>query len=74
MKTEREVQAKLKECEAIIEDAINVHSTDLVLLAGLKSSRLSLLWMLSDWDIITEDELIKQLDWEITCIESSELF
>ena len=74
MKTERQVMEKLQECEERIYTALEEHCNDLSIWVRLKTARSSLLWMLSSDDRITPDELTAKIDFEILCIESSELF
>jgi hypothetical protein len=75
MKTHKQIQNKLTEHEMQIETlfqnngAMNLHT-----LISLRQGRTALLWALSDAENLIPDEITLKLDWEITRIESSNLF
>lgn len=74
MKTEEQIRTKIIECEEKISKNLDNHSVDLEIWVGLKYSRASLLWVLSNEDRIEPDELTKKIDYEILCIESTKIF
>ena len=74
MKTKKQIEAKLAEHESKIEKEFKQQDIDWDYLKRLRHGRQALLWVLSNEELIGSDDITKQIDFEILCHESTNLF
>jgi hypothetical protein len=73
MKTREQIEAKLKENEDLFNSSVNEYT--IVDLYTAKAFIIALEWILSDDELITENsDLVKKIDYEILCHESTKIF
>jgi hypothetical protein len=74
MKTINQIKQKIAEHEKLISNLLLVDKKDIENLKHLRNGRMALIWVLSNEDKIDIDELTRQIDFEILCEESTEIF
>jgi len=77
MKTEAQIQAKIKEHERRIKKMFKAKKWDDFLVECIEKDllgRKALLWVLNDAKLIISDNFERNAEWEITCYESTKIF
>jgi hypothetical protein len=76
MKTESQIQAKIKEIEDHINALLSEELTDIAVMCieSYLIGRKALLWSLSDEPYITDDDFHRKAKYECMCFESTKIF